>query len=202
MFNVNSETETELSLVPSQRSEGDSSSIAREIYDWIEIFILCLASVLVIVTFIVRLAYVDGPSMMETLHDRDILVVSNLFYKPKQGDVVVFESPDSHIEGGIVKRVIATENQVVDIDFDSWTVTVDGVVLDESYVNFVEGASMNKYDVDFPVVVPEGCVFVMGDNRNRSNDSRGTQIGFVDTRYIFGHVLFRVFPISDIGAIK
>lgn len=175
--------------------------ILREVYDWVEIFVMTITVTFLVFTFLARLAYVDGPSMNETLHDRESLVVSRLFYTPKQGDIVVFQSPDSGIRGGIVKRVIATEGQTVDIDFDSWTVTVDGVTLDESYVNF-EDAPMRSYDVEFPYTVPENSIFVMGDNRNHSNDSRGSQIGCVDTRFIFGHVLFRLYPLNRIGTVK
>lgn len=177
--------------------------LARELYDWLEIFVVTISVILIIFTFFIRTAYVDGPSMNPTLEDKQTLAVSGLFYTPKYGDIIVFQAPDSSVEGGIVKRVIATEGQVVDINFDTWTVTVDGVVLDEPYINYLEGYRMREYyTVQFPLTVPEGKVFVMGDNRNNSNDSRDTDIGCVDTRFIFGRVLFRITPFDKFGAVE
>ncbi len=119
-------------------------------------------------------------------------------YRPTPGDVVVIVQPESDTPA-IIKRIIAVEGQTVDINFSFGTVTVDGQVLEEDYIN--EPTYM-KRDVDFPVTVPQGCVFVMGDNRNRSLDSRDSSIGMVDQRYILGKAVFRLFPFQKIGLIE
>jgi len=135
--------------------------------------------------------------MEQTLHHRDYLIVSNMFYTPQPGDVVVL-TKRSFMEDSIVKRVIATEGQTVDIDFETGIVSVDDTALDEPYVN----ASTNRQgDMQFPATVPPGHVFVMGDNRNDSYDSRWELLGMVDTRYIVGHTLLRVFPFTAFGQV-
>ncbi len=186
---------------PPEKKPMSVMSFAREVYGWLESFAITVTVILIVFTLFIRTAYVDGDSMNNTLIDRETLAVSNLFYTPKQGDIVVFQAPDSTVEGGIVKRVIATEGQTVDINFRTWEVSVDGVVLDEPYV-LNDGYPMHTGNVKFPVTVPEGCIFVLGDNRNGSSDSRSTNIGFVDTRYVFGRVLFRITPFSKFGTVK
>ena len=192
-------------------NESKSIKIAKTIYDIVEMVVVALLITILIFMFVGRLTVVDGPSMMNTLHDKEVLVVSNMGYTPKQGDIVVFQQPDSHVNGAIVKRVIATGGQTVDIDFDNWIVYVDGEPLYsdidgnpeiEPYVNYEDGRRMNEYDKDFPITVPEGELFLMGDNRNHSNDSRSTDIDTVDERYIFGRVLFRMGPLTKFGPVK
>ncbi len=166
-----------------------------EIYDWMQSLILALIICIVVFVFFFRIVDVVGDSMNPTLIDGDKLLVSDVLYTPKQGDIVIFRK-DEYKPEALVKRVIATEGQTIDIDFDRGRVYVDGELLDEPYI-----AELTKNQLDFqgPQTVPEGCVFVMGDNRNASSDSRRAEIGMVDERLIVGKVLLRVFPFDSIG---
>ncbi|MBR5381437.1 MAG: signal peptidase I [Oscillospiraceae bacterium] len=164
-----------------------------ELYDWVQ----CIVEVLIIgvlcFMFLFRVIGVDGSSMVPTLRDKDQLVVSRLFYTPKQGDIVVFQT-DAFGDSALVKRIIATEGQSVDIDFSEGVVYVDDVPLDEPYTAEL---TYTRENFDGRVTVPEGCLFVMGDNRNASTDSRSTRVGMVDTRSVIGKVYLIAFPGSD-----
>lgn len=166
-----------------------------ELYDWVQCIIGALIVGILIFMFCVRVVNVDGSSMWPTLHDEDMILTTNFLYTPKVGDVVVFQT-DSYDPSPLVKRVIATEGMTVDIDFDAGVVYVDGVAQDEPYVN---SPTTDREDFQGPVTVPEGCMFVMGDNRDRSTDSRRSTIGMVDERCVIGKVLMIVFP-SDKGS--
>ncbi|MBR5322983.1 MAG: signal peptidase I [Clostridia bacterium] len=181
-----------------QSQSDESSSFLAGLYDWLEVIVLSAAFALLLFTFILRLAIVDGNSMNHTLHDKEMLIISDFMYTPENNDIIVFTSPN--YPEPIVKRIIATAGQTVDIDFDTWTVTVDGKVIKEDYINRVAGI-MKSSDVAFPLTVPEGYVFVMGDNRNDSLDSRNSLIGFVDERYILGEVKIRIFPLDRFGTV-
>lgn len=171
-----------------------------EFYDWGEALVVSLTVVILVFVFLVRLIGVDGHSMEQTLHHQDQILMSNLFYTPKKGDIVVL-TKKSFMDGPIVKRVIATEGDTVNVNYDTGEVSVNGEILEEPYIN--EPVSRrNVGDVQFPAVVPEGCVFVMGDNRNHSTDSRFSDVGMVDRRCILGHVLLRIFPFDRIGFIE
>ena len=157
-----------------------------------------LAVLMIVFLMFFRVVVVEGTSMNQTLLDGDyLLLLNSTFYgEPEQGDIVVI-SKDSYDHGvPIVKRVIATEGQIVDIDFETGTVYVDGVALVEPYLNTptnVQGG------VQFPLEVEDSCVFVMGDNRNRSKDSRYYEIGMIDTREILGKAIFLVLPGTNKG---
>lgn len=170
------------------------------LFDYLEIFVYSAIAVILIFTFGFRLTNVMGPSMEDTLIQDEKLLISNLFYEPEQGDIVVFHELGYYNEP-IVKRVIATEGQVVDIDFSTWTVTVDGMPLEEDYRKLTEGIQLTS-DYVYPMTVPENCLFVMGDNRNHSADSRSSLIGFVDCRQLLGRVICRISPFDRFGPVN
>ena len=160
-----------------KKSEGRFSS---ELFGWGESLMAVLVFFVVVFTFFVRLIGVDGMSMYPTLEDHSIMLVSNLNYTPERGDVVVLRKEGFY------------NNQPI----------VNGEVLDEPYINETIDVLEHMGDLTYPQTVPEGCVFVMGDNRNASTDSRDSRLGMVDERYILGHVQSVVFPISDFGTVK
>lgn len=193
--------ELEEELDSSEISPDEEPSAIKSLYEWIELFVYSFSVVLIVITFIARPSPVKGESMLNTLHDGDILVVSNLFYEPKQGDIVVFQSASTGYDEPYVKRIIALEGQTIDINFDTWEVTVDGVVLDEYYVR-TESRTMYGSSFDYPMTIPEGTAFVMGDNRNHSQDSRSAIVGCVETRFLLGRVIVRLFPFDKIGFVN
>ena len=167
-------------------------TIAMYLHDLV--YLLVLVSLGLCLCF--RMVIVDGGSMYDTLVDGDyLLLVNNIFYHdPKPGDIVV-ASKDSFRDGSsIVKRVIAVEGQTVDIDFSTGTVYVDGVALDEPYVY---SPTTNPQGMVFPLVVDDGCIFVMGDNRGRSMDSRDPEIGLIDKREVLGKAILLILPGKD-----
>lgn len=164
----------------------------RELYEWLQALVCSVLAVVLLFTFVIRLIGVDGSSMEPTLkHGDKLLVLSSLLYDDYQyGDIVVLRK-DTFLREPVVKRVIATENQTVDIDFDTGSVYVDGELLEEDYINDL---TYTDEGMEFPLTVPEGSIFVMGDNRNHSTDSRDTRLGTVDARYVIGKAVVLVMP--------
>ena len=167
--------------------------IFKEFYDWVECAVMAVIFVVLLFTFIGRTSVVSGQSMIRTLESGDMLLISRIGYRAEQGDIVVATKPYSHNEP-IIKRIIATGGQTVDIDFEEGIVYVNGEQLDEPYTHT---PTNRDYDMEFPLTVPEGYLFLLGDNRNGSYDSRAREIGLVDERYIMGKAYFRVMPFSE-----
>ena len=164
-----------------------------DIFDWVQSLVVALLVCVLLFTFIGRIVNVSGTSMLDTLRNNDRIVISDLFYTPKRGDIVVLRKT-SFSDEPIVKRVIALGGQTVNIDFEKGVVYVDGEALDEPYI--LE-PTRRRIDFEDETLVPEGCVFVMGDNRNGSTDSRDLRIGCVDERLIIGKALFLLIPGAD-----
>jgi signal peptidase I len=180
----------------------ESRTLSETVFEWLEIFIISVAAVFVLFSFVARIAVVDGNSMYPTLSHNDKLLVRQIFYTPKQGDIIVCQSENYGLDKPLVKRIIATEGQKVRLDRETWTIYVNGFPLDESYIVKGDGPMVYwEYETD-EIVVPKGHVFVMGDNRNNSLDSRFYGVGMIDERYIIGQVIYRFLPFNTLGPVK
>ena len=188
-------------LKKSEKKETPKYTWQQNLSLYLHDLVYMLTVVMIVLMLVFRIIIVDGPSMQNTLQDGDyMLLVSNLFYKDFQyGDVVVVSKHTYDDGKPIVKRVIATEGQIVDIDFEQGIVYVDGLPLDEPYIST---PTQLKEGAQFPQIVEEGCVFVMGDNRMNSRDSRYPRIGQIDTREVLGKVIYLVFPGTGIGGTE
>ena len=184
---------------PKAQPEVDPLQGLKSTYEWVQSLMAALIVCVLVFSFTVKVIDVVGTSMVPTLQNGDKMIVSSLFYEPKQGDVVVFKKDQYDPNKALVKRVIATEGQEINIDFDLGIVYVDGEEIHEDYI---ADLTYNKLNFIGPKTVPENCVFVMGDNRNMSTDSRKTEIGMVDKRLIIGRAYAVIFPASDIGVIE
>ena len=180
----------------SEQDKQTAEKEGRDLYEWVQALVCSVLTVVLVFTFGIRLIGVDGHSMVPTLQDGDRLLVTTSLLSGdyEYGDIVIIQK--GSFAGGepIVKRVIATGGQTVDIDFETGAVYVDGTLLEEDYINeltFVEEGT------EFPLTVPEGSIFVMGDNRNHSSDSRDSRLGTVDTRCVLGKAVFLAFPGAD-----
>ena len=198
----------ELSAVPEEEDEEEQAPRrpGAELYEWLQMFLGCVVAAVVLFNCVARLTRVDGSSMDTTLQHGEIMLIWSLGYTPKQGDIVVLNKtsvllPDWTEPRAIVKRVIATGGQTVDVDYSTGTVYVDGRPLDEPYLHEEmrrPGApSMQETHWE----VPEGSIFVMGDNRNYSTDSRDSLLGAIDTDYILGKAILALWPLNRFGAV-
>jgi signal peptidase I len=199
--------------VDTKKQGSSSQGIVASLLEYFEILVFSLAFVVLLFTFCVRLCQVSGGSMKMTLLDKEKLLVSNVFYEPECGDIIVFHQTGMYLNEPVVKRVIAVGGEKVQIDFDTWTVTVTDKkgnvrVLDEDYIFLDENMKamyefhQSDYDFSEPMSIPEGYIFVMGDNRYNSLDSRFDDIGLVDERRVLGKVICRLTPFDKIGAVE
>jgi signal peptidase I len=185
------------------------------VFGFVETLFITLLIVSLIFTYIFRITSVTGDSMSKTLESGDRVVITNFSAKPKQGDIVVFYAADSVIlddennlvinpgvRRNLVKRVIAAEGQTVDFDFEKGIVYVDGKILSEDYISGLTHSDSGAFTGKYPVTVPPGYVFVMGDNRRNSIDSRSYEIGFVAVDSIIGKVIFRLTPFDSFGFLE
>ena len=173
-----------------------SFDVKSETYDWIEAIVFSVAVIVLVFTFIFRIVGVEGSSMLNTLQDGNRVIISDINYTPKQFDIVVLST--KAVTKPIIKRVVAVGGQTVNIDYSTNTVYVDGKAIKEK---FIKDTMVKMGDVALPARVPEGCVFVMGDNRNDSLDSRYQVIGMIDDRNILGKAVFRLYPFTEFGVL-
>ncbi len=180
-------------------AKRDSSRMAKNksLIETFEAYVGAIVTLLLLFTFVVRVVQVDGNSMNPNLWDGEKLIITSFPYTPEHGDIVV---TDSHTRYGkvLIKRVIGCPGDTIDIDFTAGTVYRNGEALSEPYTAaptyLAEGA-------EFPLTVPAGQLFLMGDNRNDSLDSRSAEVGLIDTRDVLGKVLWRLLPFDRMGAV-
>lgn len=189
-----------------EEEEEEPRRPGAELYEWLQLFLGCVVAAVVLFNCVARLTRVDGGSMDNTLQHGEIMLIWSLGYTPKQGDIVVLNKtsvllPDWTEPRAIVKRVIATGGQTVDVDYSAGTVYVDGQPLDEPYLpeEMRRPGAPSMQETHWEV--PEGSIFVMGDNRNYSTDSRDSLLGTVDTDYILGRAVLALWPPDRFGTV-
>lgn len=199
-----------------EAEDADNASDKKKLtligaFDWLDSIVVSVIAVVLVFTFMFRVVGIVGDSMNNTLQENDRVIICNLFYTPKVGDIVVISRNASNnredMHAGnepIIKRVIAVEGDTVDIRFEDGVgyVYVNGVLKNETYIKeYISEDNMIINPISFPAFVPDGCIFVLGDNRNESLDSRSADIGeygMVDTRYVLGKAVLRIFPFNKL----
>lgn len=180
------------------QAADSKDKFARWIFDWFKEMLPMFVGVVVVFTMFFGGNTVDGISMLPTLHHRDVLLLSKFMYTPQRGDVVVVHNPGD-LKINVVKRIIAVGGDTLHIDFAKGEVFVNDVKVDESYINEPGAPFFIKADWDFPSIIPADQVFVMGDNRNHSQDSRSKHVKLVKNEDVLGKVVFLLFPFDRIG---
>ena len=198
------EVEKPVEEEPKKTKDGKNYFVAAKqdggvasVYDWIRCIVFAIAIVVICLTFVFRLVDVDGTSMNDTLQTKDKVIVTNLFYQPNNNDIIVISHGEKYPKP-IIKRVIAKEGQTLKLDTENNRIIVDGVVIDEPYIKGTT-FSGSYSDYDIPEVIPEGKLFVMGDNRQVSLDSRSSEIGLIDVKDVIGKAQVVAFPFDHFG---
>ena len=183
-------------------SQGGPGSFRQSLLEWVEVIVGSVVFVTILLTFVARIITVDGSSMSPTYENGDRVLATSLAGPADQGDVVILVNV---LEEPIIKRVVATEGQTVDFDEDMGELVVDGQPLTGEAYHIANGITYVPDRpgevLEFPQTVPEGCVFVLGDNRQNSKDSRFAEVGMVDCRNILGKVVFDLYPFSKLGFV-
>ena len=189
-----------------EEEQAEPRRPGSDLYEWLQMFLGCVVAAVVLFNCVARLTRVDGESMNHTLQDGEIMLIWSLGYTPAPGDIVVLNKTPVLLHGwpgprAIVKRVIATGGQTVDIDYSTGTVYVDGQPLVEPYLpeEMYQSYAVTMQQTHWEV--PEGSIFVMGDNRNHSTDSRDDQLGTIDTGYVLGKAVLALWPLDRFGAV-
>ena len=196
-------------------AKSKMSIILDELFSIIETVLMTLFIISMVFTFLLKIVTVKGSSMKDTLMPEDKLVTTAWCSSPEQGDIIIVDASTAlfiekdgslvyktGLGKNIVKRVIAIEGQTVDIDFERGAVYVDGIMLDEAYVTGLTHLDEGAFTGQYPVTVPKDCVFVLGDNRAVSKDSRSDEIGFIENDNIIGKVIFRLSPFEELGFVE
>lgn len=179
--------------------QENSGSVSLMVFGWLDTLIPAIAIIGLIMTFFFRTVTVSGTSMTDTLQNNDKLILSTFNYNPQYGDIVVVSHANSYSEP-LIKRIIATEGQSLKINYSTGEVAVDGVILDEEYI---KGTTIRlRNPMNIPEIIPEGYVFVMGDNREGSLDSRSNEIGLIPVENIIGKAVFRFYPLEKSGIVQ
>ena len=227
---VSEEEEATLDEANEEQGPSATVQALSFVFDIAELFAISFAAVIIVLCFFLRHSPVSGESMMPTIQHKDTLLVSDLGYTPAHGDVVIVQSLHNP-EKPLVKRVIAVGGDKIEINFERWMIKVNGIVIEQrldangnpskiggDYVYYVEGSSMRMgatdgadlykigftYDApsgNYVATVPEGRLFILGDNRNDSKDSRDASVGFVDERLVVGKAIYRLSPFSQMGTL-
>ncbi len=188
----------------------EKGGFLKSVFEWVDSFVISFIAVVIIFTFFVGKVRVDGDSMKETLHNDDQLLVTDFCYTPERGDIVIISrNPENSDDSEVLKTRQPIVKRVIAVAGDSIQITEDGKVLlndeelDEPYIkDYEDNLGTPQEHMVNKETVPEGCIFVMGDNRHNSHDSRTNDIWMVDTRYVLGKVMYRIYPFDDIESFN